>query len=97
MDDRVTQKIINHPGVKRLLPTISQTAKKVTKRVKSCQKCPQKRRPAVRTVTDLNAVRECIANLPPAEKAKLKKVLNTKELVVPYVRRQDKRRVKLKF
>lgn len=99
LDDRATEKLINHPLVRERIPSIATTAKKVTKVVKRCASCGRQPRRAAKVTKkiDLNAVREHIAGLPPGQKAKLLKLVNAKELVVPYVRAKDKRRVKLRI
>lgn len=98
LDDRATEKVINHPGVKRVIPSIAVSAKKNTKvERKGCGGCPgsRKRRGTGKKTVDFNAVRQTIAELSQQDKARLLKILNTKELVVPYV--QGKKRVKLKI
>lgn len=98
LDDRATEKVINHPKVRERIPSIAKVAKKTAKVIRRCTSCGRRRRNIrVKKKTDLNAVREHIANLPQKEKRQLLRVLGTKELVVPYVRTKDKRRVKLKI
>lgn len=98
LDDRATQKLIDHPLIRERIPSIANTAKKATKVVKRCATCGRKPRRGARVSkkTDLNAVREHIAGLPQEEKARLLKLVNTKELVIPFVRTKDKRRIRLK-
>ena len=99
LDDRATEKLLNHPKVLARLPSIAKHAKKTAKVVKRCSSCGggTRKRKMVTRKTDLNAVREHIASLPQEKKKQLLRLLNTNELVVPYVRSQDKRRVKLKI
>lgn len=95
LDDRATEKVINNPAVRKHLPSIAQTAKKTGKMVRRCATCS--RSPRRGGKTDLNAVREHIASLPQKEKSKLLRLLNIRELVVPFVRARDKQRVKLRI
>jgi hypothetical protein len=96
LDDRATQKLINHPLVQRAIPSLHKVAQQTAKK-KRCGGCKGRRVRRGSGTPDLNAVREAVANLPQEQKAHLKKLLNTEQLVVPYKRASDKRKVRLKF
>ena len=94
IDDETLRQMMQDPNVTSRFPFLATTLARANAQKAGCSGCTAKRRrPAV---VDYGVVRRQLAEMPLQQKAKLKQVLNAKQVVIRY-NRPNGQVVKLKF
>ena len=93
LDDQQVLRLMRSASFRRDFPHLDHAFNAGIRRKGGCGRCGRKK--AVNTF-DLRSVRKAVANLPNEQKVKLKKVLNTKQVIVTYAD-DNNRVIKLKF
>ena len=93
LDDAKVQQLLNDPNMRRAFPFLATAHAKMNNASGGgCQGCGRKTR---NSTAGLANVRKSLATMPVAQKAKLKELLNAKQVVVKY--KSGRKNIKMRF